>query len=480
MDILTQLINQLYGSKEFSELNDRLSKLISPTTFFETNTVIDDVFNQLSKVSKKGILDYLRLSLEKADNLFKDSPNRVLRYYIKAHRYREVITPFGLLRYKRHEYIDRTNNQRFIYVDRKIGLERKQRYHNCVSAMAYSMYSDSNSMIKVGRILGKQIHTFYDSKVDDNTYAISRQSIYRMIKRFKSIDLKIKSKIRTPDTIYIMSDEKYIPSQNNDLKKIMAKVSVIFEGCTPCLSKDNKPLNRNELLNKTYITSIDSNHWDKVNDHIYNLYDYEKIKNIYIMGDGASWIINGTTKCKTQYSSTAFLIDGFHYKQALNRITKDSHIYKILDSYINNNQKDNFINLLSSLKDNSSNIESFESNYNYLLKHWRSYQKLKTLAPFGCPMEQVISHFISSSFTSIPKAYSKTNLKTYLQSRTFRYNGYNLQDIYLKACNIKNNIDGNITLKDDYDFSMFDKTRPPKDNYTLNLPINDFQKNTLF
>ena len=479
MDILTQLTNQLYESKELNVLNDKFSQIISPTTFFETNTVIDDVFNHLSKVSKKWILDYLRLSLEKADSLFKDSPSRVSRYYIKEYRYREVITPFGILKYKRHEYIDRSINQRFIYVDRKIGLGKKQRYHNCVSAMAYSMYSDNNSMIKVGKILGKQIHAFYDSKTDDNTYAIPRQSIHIMIKRFKSINLEIKPKINTPDTLYIMSDEKYIPSQNNDNKKIMTKVSVIFEGCTPLLDKNNKPLNRNELLNKTYITSIDLDHWDKVCDHIYNLYDYKKIKNIYIMGDGAGWIVNGADKCKTQHSSTTFLIDGFHYKQALNKIVKDKLTYKILDGYINNNQKNNFIRLLSSLRESFINTKLFDYNFNYLLKYYNSYQKLRKLSPCGCPMEQVISHFISSSFTSIPKAYSKTHLKTYLQSRTFRYNGYNLQDIYLKACDVKENIDGNVTLKDNYDFSIFDKINSSKDNYTLNLPSKYFQKKTI-
>ncbi len=53
----------------------------------------------------------------------------------------------------------------------------------------------------------------------DKIFAIPRQSIYNWIKKWNVPNVIPKS-INTPDTLYVMADEKYIGSQNSD-KKIL-------------------------------------------------------------------------------------------------------------------------------------------------------------------------------------------------------------------------------------------------------------------
>lgn len=72
----------------------------------------------------------------------------------------------------------------------------------------------------------------------DKIFNIPRQSIYNWIKKWKVPNVIPKS-INTPDTLYVMADEKYIGSQNSD-KDIMVKCFVTFEDVKPVSKNHNK------------------------------------------------------------------------------------------------------------------------------------------------------------------------------------------------------------------------------------------------
>ena len=92
-----------------------------------------------------------------------------------------------------------------------------------------------------------------------------------------------------------MVDEKYIATQNNDNKDVMVKEIVVFDGRTTIKG-------RTTLSNKYIFSSFEV---DKCAieclDYIYKFYDSDKLKNIFIMGDGAKWIKNLTYKFKNAF-----------------------------------------------------------------------------------------------------------------------------------------------------------------------------------
>ena len=80
----------------------------------------------------------------------------------------------------------------------------------------------------------------------------------------------MKQKDYTPEILYIIADEKWIHTQNNDNNKIMEKSVVIFES-----------INNHKLYNKQIFASPDNSYLDKSIDYIYNSYDLDKIKTIF-------------------------------------------------------------------------------------------------------------------------------------------------------------------------------------------------------
>ena len=61
----------------------------------------------------------------------------------------------------------------------------------------------------------------------------------------------------------------------------------------------------------------------QVYERLSELYDLDKVKNIHILGDGASWIKAGQYHMTTQKTKVDFSLDKFHLHQPLTRIEKE-------------------------------------------------------------------------------------------------------------------------------------------------------------
>ena len=137
--------------------------------------------------------------LELADNEFRNSFYRKNKYYVKKTMYRTVLTIIGHISYKRTEY-----------VDRKINLRQYQGIENTVIAKICTLYSDSNSMIKVGKHISELIN--------DKDYTMSRQTVYNCLLKAKGINVKtIPTERDVKDRMY------YINTRNINCIKVYIK-----------------------------------------------------------------------------------------------------------------------------------------------------------------------------------------------------------------------------------------------------------------
>jgi len=494
MDILAQ-----YNPDTFKDLNsiEEIRKVIAPVIFDPTVKNYSDLVGTIDRSVRQQALDTMRHVLEQADMAFRKSADRTQRYYVTNTRPRSIITIYGELEYKRTEYKDRNTKKPFIYVDEKLGLPRRCRYDPCVCSMIYELYSDHNSMIKVGKIVGGQIHPFNVSE-NPALHAIPRQTVQKILLRFRQIIPAVSRQKETPDKLFIMADEKYIPLQgekksNEDSaadtlidgevssfkghNKAMIKIAVAFDGREQLVKKNGELQNRLVLLNKHIFTYPDDtkHFWKNVYTDLARLYDLDKIKNIYVMGDGAAWIKAGTQELQSQYGSAKYAADRFHCEKAIHKLSKDKDIRKLLSQYANKGMKKDFMKLAEAVKEDSSlSSDSFDQTVNYVVNQISGLKVMNQEVKIGCSMEQAIQHILASTFTSVPKAYGRNNLHTYVSSRTAQQNGTNMKAIYLQAMNVfaKTGITSIDFNKESLDLSLFDskKSDPYYHNSLNDIP----------
>lgn len=426
-----------------------LKDLINPSnpsfSIDNYSSLITDTSNLIYQLIRDSII----VLLEKMDDNFRYSNDRINRYYVKVKRPRTLITPIGIITYSRTIYQSRIDSSIYIHIDERLGLPKYDRYDPLVKSMIVEYYANNNSMLKVGKLIGDRIYSPYSVDSNREHYCISRQTVFNTLRKTGEFIFTPKSVNYLVEELIIMADEKYIATQGNNRKKTMVKAATIFESMTTEGS-------RRKLINKHVYLHRGNNFWDNIQDIIHNKYQLSKIKKIHILGDGASWIKTGVSELRTSDTETTFSLDKFHYKQAINRITSNKEIKEKLINYIENDDMDNFRKLTKSIiKDKSLSLKSSKGNIRYIINNWQYILNMIYTIKIPCSMESAISHNLASNFTSVPKAYNTGNLKTYINHRRHYLNNYDLRQLYLESLKvslIKNKRD----LDPKLDFSMFD------------------------
>ena len=253
-----------------------------------------------------------------------------------------------------------------------------------------------------------------------------------------------------------MADEKYIGAQ--DIKKdIMVKCFVAFEDVK------NTTKNRRELVNRSVFSCYDSNACPKFMDFIAKRYDFSKIKNIALLGDGGTWIKSGLSELKLDSNNhVKFYLCEFHFKQAIHHITSDTNERENLLNIFENKPKQEFIDAVNLIiEDNPKRKETIEEKLNYIINNYSAIKAMLSLN-IGSSMESHISHFIASYFASRPKGFSTKRINKYLKLNDYKLNGINIFNLYMQSYKNKEVIKLN---EENLNCSIIDNTS------TSNMPI---------
>jgi hypothetical protein len=390
--------------------------------------------------------------IEEIDMSYCNSVERKRKYHIKDYYSRTILTIFGEVTYNRTYYKSKLNGKSFCYVDRLLGLKKYDYFDPYIKAEILDYASENNyseTANHINSLIGNRI------SIEEKKKYLSRQSVRNTIINAKLSDPKIE-KLSDVDSIYIIADEKWIPTQNNKKKKVMQKSIVIFDGF-------NKIGKRKSLNNKTTFSGRNDNFIYEALDYIEKAYDTSKIKYFYMLGDGAPWIKNLKYYFNC-YENVQIIqgLDHFHFKQALWRIWPTEDVYNYLVECTTNNNKEDFERIISEIIDLKPDRKEKIEEYNkYINNNWNNIQNIFKYK-LSCPMESQISHTFASYFTSRPKAYNKNMINLLIKLRLLKKNRHNIKKLYLNNLNIKKEI--NIEDKP-ISFSIFNN----KDTYTLNL-----------
>lgn len=388
--------------------------------------------------------------IDELDNNYRNSRERKSKYHVKDYCERTILTIFGEITIKRTFYKSKLNCSSFCYIDRLLGLQKYDYFDPYIKAEILDYVSNHNyseTAEHLNILIGNRI------SIEEKQKYLSRQTVRNVILKSILSNPEIK---RKPDvnTLYIISDEKWIPTQNNNKKKVMQKSIVIFDGF-------NKEGNRKSLNNKMTFSGRNEDFIYESIDYIEKAYDISKINTIFMLGDGAPWINN--LKYYFNCWDNINIIQGldhFHLKQALWRIYNDRDVYNTLLSYIKNNNKDDFVRLVNEIIDlNPNRKDKIDEYKKYIINNW---DKIKNLIKYNlsCPMESQISHTFASYFTSRPKGYNKNMINKLINIRLKKKNKYNIKLLYLNNIKSKDILTINEQI---LNYSIFDI----KDTFTV-------------
>ena len=420
-----KILKEMIFNQFSSNLKKELYKTNNTNKVFNYINLLSNLDNSLCNIAKQSLITIF----ETIDKSYSNSIERKRKYHIKAHLTRTILTIFGEITFTRTFYTDRYNKGSYCYLDRFLGLKKHDYFDPYIKATIVE-YSANNSIPTVVNMINDLIGDRI--KLDDKVKYINRQTIRNIIIDSKLSNPKLKQ-LDTPETLYIIADEKWVHTQNNNNEDVMVKSIVTFDGIK------NKP--RKTLNNKRIFASFKGNNFlDDTLDYLYYSYDLDKVKNIFVMGDGARWIRTLTNHFQiTNETNVIFALDKYHFKQAIHHICLDKSLENILVSYILNNDKKNFKSFCDELINSYPHrTDTINQKKEYIINNWKNILNLYKYE-LSCPMESQISHNLAYLLSSRPKGYSLKMLDKILKIRLLFKNKENIKQLYLNNFN-KNKI----------------------------------------
>ena len=437
-----KILKEMIFNQFSSNLKKELYKTNNTNKVFNYINLLSNLDNSLCNIAKQSLITIF----ETIDKSYSNSIERKRKYHIKAHLTRTILTVFGEVTFTRTFYTDKHNKGSYCYLDRFLGLKKHDYFDPYIKATIVE-YSANNSIPTVVNMINDLIGNRI--KLENKIKYLNRQTIRNIILDSKLSNPELKQ-LDTPDTLYVIADEKWIHTQNNNNEDIMVKSTVVFDGI-----KD-KP--RRTLNNKRIFASFKGNQFlDDTLDYLYYSYDLDKVKNIFVMGDGAKWIRTLTNHFQiNNNTNVVFALDKYHFKQAIHHICLDKSLENILVSYVLNNDRKNFKLFCEEyIKANPHRTDTINQKKEYIINNWKNILNLYKYE-LSCPMESQISHNLAYLLSSRPKGYSLKMLDKILKIRLLLKNKENIKQLYLNNFNKKDIIN---YKKQELNFDILDKRK---------------------
>ena len=417
---------------------------------------LEELETGLETITFDFILNMMKIYVENLDKEIKADKKWRRKNGIVVERNndkREIFTKFGVLTYHRTYFYDKKNDTYIYLVDTVLGIDPYDRISTAVAADMVE-YSGDNSYAKSSQYTTGGL--------------ISRQTVMNKTRKLKEEKLKMEAEgpKRKMQVIHIDADEDHVALQNG--KNAIVPLITIYEG-TKRIGK------RGECINPYHIHGYGQNPeetWLKVANYIYDRYDIDYLKRIYIHGDGALWIKTG----QEWLPKSKMVLDKYHLNKAILKATAGQEQYRksIYRSIYEGNWFE-FCKLITELNHGVQSPKKRERIHEfrtYIKNNWEAITIYKEEGVSGSCTEGHISHILSSRFSSRPMGWSKKGLKTIADIRIYCQNGGKITPNHFTKVNLQYKIKKETIKKGK---EVFSKTTHEKLN---NIPAFNMGKKT--
>lgn len=359
---------------------------------------------------------FLKEVLEGIDQKIKQDKSMREGYrVVRSNDPKELLTPFGKLKYKRTYYRHKETGDYTYLADQQAGITPHMRVEPSVKAELL----EGATQVSYERATNQQSKHNPELKV-------SRQVVCNAVREFQAQPPSQPISKRQVKTLYLEADEDHISVRGK--RGSQARLIYVHEGC------EEKP--RRHLKNIRHFTSVAQEpleFWFEVCDYIATQYDLLSIEDIYLSGDGASWIRTGAETIP----KAVFILDRFHIAKYI--ISATAHVEglkrKIYHNIRNLNKEKVIENLTGALDlaESEAREKRISIAIRYIDNNWDGIKAAIENPHVRCSAEGHVSHVLSSRMSSRPMAWSlkgATNMACMLATRA---NKESVKDHYLSA-----------------------------------------------
>lgn len=391
LSIMEMVINNLSGEMDFAKFQDELA------------SKLNDVGREVT-----------RQVLKELDRQIKEDKTRRQKWQVwRSGDYKEIVTRFGLVSYKRTYYRHKETKQYAYLVDEQAGYTPHLRVDHNVKAELVACAANL-SYRKSGQVIGERC----------GNVSISGQTVKKAVDTFERVTLpsKIKKQVKC---LYIEADEDHVACQHG--RSFEARLVYIHEGW-------DSSGKRRKLEQPIYQSSVDEDihtFWERVWEEADKLYDLEGVEKIYLMGDGAAWI----QSAKEVFPQAEFILDRFHYmkyvRMAVGGAHKQGQVLKNAIRFGNFEKAQEVIQELIKAAVTPGHKQRILDAWKYIKNNWAAIMALhREEKTISCSGEGHISHILSARLSSRPMGWSKDGARHMSYVRVARANGQSIAEEY--------------------------------------------------
>jgi hypothetical protein len=330
------------------------------------------------------------------------------------------MTAIGPIPYKRTYFKDKETNGAVYLLDHIIGVNSYERVGAHLSAR---LVQEAGSM------------SFERSSRTVTGGAVSRQTVRNKVMRTDELAFVPQRSPLTPETLHIFADEDHVPMQDGRSSNV--NLITVTEGSRKVCK------GRNELIEPMHVQGYKvkpEEHWEYVSSLCAEKYDMAKVKQVFIHGDGAGWIKNGTD----YFACAAHVLDEYHLNKYMKKLTSGAvceQYGKSLWKAIKEDDRAGFECHVQEIAEEMGRLDAagvLTKKVNtvrdagaYILSNWDAIQRRREKGMQGSCTEGLISHVLSERLSRNPMGWSEAGLSQMSMIRVFTANGGHVEGSHI-------------------------------------------------
>ena len=358
----------------------------------------------LLETLKTGALELLSAMIEEVDHAVLEAKKerRTDGLTVKARNVeRTCVTGIGELKYRRTYY--KCEDGTMIYLtDHLIGIEPFERVTRELCA----------------KLVGQAASMSMEKAANAEKVSVSRQTVNNKVLAMEETVAEVQRLKNTPPELHLFADEDHVSLRPRG--QAIVPLVTVTEGIDQTNEKRHKtirPLHfqgygvENDAFVETVVAAM------------YERYDMDLVKKIYIHADGGNWI----RKLGTLLPKSTYIMDGFHVEKhfkAFFRLNGAAPYAGVIRQAIAGNDFEAFARYCSAIrKKQNGTLEKMTELVNYFQNNWDSIVLRLRGSVCGSCTEPLVSHVLSERLSRNPLAWSKEGLSKMAMLRVYTLNG---------------------------------------------------------
>ena len=359
----------------------------------------------LFRIVKENTCELLQAMLEATDTAIAEAKamRKADGLKVKARNVkRSLQTSLGEIEYRRTYY--ETAEGEYVYLlDHLIGVEPYERVSKALCAKLVNLAAEMS----------------YEKSVGVGEANVSRQTVSNKVNALREVVQDVERVKETPEELHLFADEDHVHLK--DGRNAIVPLVTISEGI------DTSDPKRHRLVNPLHVAGygMDAETFnDQVEACVYERYDLDKVKRIYIHGDGASRIV----ALGERFPNASHVLDGFHLEKYLKKLGHYNGAAQRMGAVRAALRDGNWMTYKKLLEtiytlQDKKDRENCKKVILYLWNNRQAAHLRYSPDICGSCTESLVSHILSERLSRTPLAWSEHGLEKMAMLVVYRKNG---------------------------------------------------------